>query len=297
MTVDSDNKSDKNPMDTTSHASWKVLAAVAFTIFVLWIVSVPALLVVTAVWGDIPWQKTGTIGDSFGAVSALFSGLALFFVAYAILLQRKELSLQREDIQQSTASQKEAEKRQFLTAYMNTIDGLRQWSHWRMSYSPSIPNNLSLPYVEGLVNQMRVGQALTILVREVQPEVVSLYPNLSRVGEKGSHVWIVEQLLGSYISIRRIRTAHSRDINNPEDFIECVKKADIQISHIRNLSDYLSEEKRSTLQSHLNTKLPDATRTEDNNSHGKDARSKYIQDLGAFAKLILTLATNVCNEE
>lgn len=40
----------------------------------------------------------GTFGDMFGAVNALFSGLALAGVIYAILLQRQELSLQRRDL-------------------------------------------------------------------------------------------------------------------------------------------------------------------------------------------------------
>ncbi len=40
----------------------------------------------------------GTFGDMFGAVNALFSGLAFAGVIYAILLQRHELMLQREEL-------------------------------------------------------------------------------------------------------------------------------------------------------------------------------------------------------
>jgi hypothetical protein len=40
----------------------------------------------------------GTIGDMFGAVNALFSGLAFAGVVYAIFLQRRELELQREEL-------------------------------------------------------------------------------------------------------------------------------------------------------------------------------------------------------
>lgn len=39
----------------------------------------------------------GTIGDMFGTLNALFSGLAFVGVIYAILLQRAELQLQRKD--------------------------------------------------------------------------------------------------------------------------------------------------------------------------------------------------------
>jgi hypothetical protein len=42
--------------------------------------------------------RAGVLGDSFGAVNALFSGLALGGVVFAILLQRTELSLQRKEL-------------------------------------------------------------------------------------------------------------------------------------------------------------------------------------------------------
>lgn len=40
----------------------------------------------------------GTFGDMFGAVNALFSGLAFAGIIYTILLQRRELELQREEL-------------------------------------------------------------------------------------------------------------------------------------------------------------------------------------------------------
>ena len=40
----------------------------------------------------------GEFGDMFGGVNALFSGLAFAGVIYAILLQRRELQLQREEL-------------------------------------------------------------------------------------------------------------------------------------------------------------------------------------------------------
>ena len=38
-------------------------------------------------------KNPGSFGDMFGAINALFSGLAFAGIIYAILLQRKELSL------------------------------------------------------------------------------------------------------------------------------------------------------------------------------------------------------------
>ena len=49
-------------------------------------------------WLFPDWQTRGAVGDSFGAVSALFSGLAFAGLIYALHLQRKELIYQREEL-------------------------------------------------------------------------------------------------------------------------------------------------------------------------------------------------------
>ncbi|GAB5404576.1 MAG: hypothetical protein Aurels2KO_28070 [Aureliella sp.] len=46
-------------------------------------------------------QAVGTFGDSFGAVNALFSGLAFVGVIVAILIQSNELKLQRRELRLS----------------------------------------------------------------------------------------------------------------------------------------------------------------------------------------------------
>jgi hypothetical protein len=59
----------------------------------LWIVCTFAIY-----WLFDSWQTRGTVGDSFGAVNALFSGLAFAGVIYALNLQRRELKSQREEM-------------------------------------------------------------------------------------------------------------------------------------------------------------------------------------------------------
>jgi len=44
------------------------------------------------------WSKSGTFGDTFGAINSLFSGLALGGIIYTIYLQKTELSLQRDEL-------------------------------------------------------------------------------------------------------------------------------------------------------------------------------------------------------
>ncbi len=68
---------------------------------------VVALLVfVVACWGIVGFwlpgwsgDTPGTFGDQFGAVNALFSGLAFVGVIYAILLQSTQLKLQRKELE------------------------------------------------------------------------------------------------------------------------------------------------------------------------------------------------------
>lgn len=52
-------------------------------------------------------DKKGQFGDSFGAVNALFSGLAFVGVIWAIMQQQEEIELQREDLKNTQDEMKE----------------------------------------------------------------------------------------------------------------------------------------------------------------------------------------------
>ncbi len=67
---------------------------IAFSvIMVVWILSFVLIFYSFDTWGD-----RGTFGDAFGAINSLFSGLAFAGIVYTILLQRKELTLQRMEL-------------------------------------------------------------------------------------------------------------------------------------------------------------------------------------------------------
>jgi uncharacterized membrane protein len=67
----------------------RLIAAVA----VVWLAS--AALVVAVLPG---WTERGQFGDTFGAVNALFSGLAFAGLYWALRLQREQLELQRTEL-------------------------------------------------------------------------------------------------------------------------------------------------------------------------------------------------------
>ncbi len=75
--------------------NWWPLILLSLLIVIIWIFSHPLLKMIP---GLEDWNKIGVFGDSFGAVNALFSGLAFAGLIYTINMQRQELKLQREEL-------------------------------------------------------------------------------------------------------------------------------------------------------------------------------------------------------
>ena len=89
-------------------ASSKLLHWSLYGAFVIVAVLITARLVIWNVF-ESP-EERGTFGDMFGAVNALFSGLAFLGVIVAIILQKMELEEQRREIRESRiAHQKSAD--------------------------------------------------------------------------------------------------------------------------------------------------------------------------------------------
>jgi len=66
------------------------------------------------------WAKSGTFGDTFGALNAIFSGLALAGVIVTILIQRTELKNQRLELSLQRNEMKETRK-EFLLNRTTTL--------------------------------------------------------------------------------------------------------------------------------------------------------------------------------
>jgi hypothetical protein len=83
----------------------RLLRNAALAILALWLILGlgPIILV-----GGL--SKSGTFGDTFGAVNALFSGLALAGVAYAVYLQRRELRAAEDQLAMARNEAKESEE-------------------------------------------------------------------------------------------------------------------------------------------------------------------------------------------
>jgi hypothetical protein len=67
-----------------------MLTKMIILVLIIWILSAVLIL-----YGLDDWADRGTFGDLFGAVNALFAGLAFAGLIYTILLQKQDLALQR----------------------------------------------------------------------------------------------------------------------------------------------------------------------------------------------------------
>jgi hypothetical protein len=77
-----------------SKYTWLIVTVL--TVFVLY----AAILLLAVSFGkNLSIEKSGVFGDSFGALTALFSGLAFAGMMITVLLQRDELALQRQELQ------------------------------------------------------------------------------------------------------------------------------------------------------------------------------------------------------
>lgn len=98
-----------------------------------------AVIIVIGLWGAsfflLKWSETirGTFGDMFGAVNALFSGLAFGGIILTIYMQRDELALQRKELEETRGVfEKQSNlmyNQQNDTLFFNLLENHRQMVH------------------------------------------------------------------------------------------------------------------------------------------------------------------------
>ncbi|MBE9460594.1 putative phage abortive infection protein [Dyadobacter subterraneus] len=88
--------------------------------FALWAFIITLLWLISWICIDkfIDSENRGTFGDKFGAVNALFSGLALAGIIYSLSMQKQELALQRQEL---TATRNEFRQQNFENVFFNLL--------------------------------------------------------------------------------------------------------------------------------------------------------------------------------
>ena len=110
--------------------------------FVLLLACIIAIWLIfgTIIFWLFGWQGQGLFGDTFGALNTLFSGLAMGFLIVAIMMQREELALQREQLSRTVEVQEDSAEslaKQVvmlqLTARVNAYSLLTQAAEGRLA--------------------------------------------------------------------------------------------------------------------------------------------------------------------
>ncbi len=91
--------------NTARDYTWRVFLVAAGGVVLLQAVSGFLIYRVGFYLSGDAWALRGQFGDMFGAVNALFSGLAFAGVIIAVILQKNELALQRRELSASVEAQ------------------------------------------------------------------------------------------------------------------------------------------------------------------------------------------------
>lgn len=109
---------------------WRLPLATLAIVFIVWLLAghIPFW-----VFGSAKLEDAARYGDTFGFANSLFSGLAFAGVIVAIVLQTRELRLQRQELHETrdelnraATAQEETEKALILTAYLNALSVIRE---------------------------------------------------------------------------------------------------------------------------------------------------------------------------
>lgn len=98
----------------------------------IWITASVFILIIIGLWvftyydlKDLKNEDKGTFGDMFGSVNAIYSGMAFAGIIFTILLQRKELKYQREELSETRkefiTQNKTLKSQRFENTFFNLI--------------------------------------------------------------------------------------------------------------------------------------------------------------------------------
>lgn len=188
----------------------------------LWIWIVVAIGVVLVLWGLNWWgvskfielSDQGTFGDKFGAVNALFSGLAFAGLIITLLYQREELKLQREELQETRKELKEQNKTMKRQRFENTFFNM-------LSLQQEIIANLSVEWKEGEWNGLE-GQWKERVINN-----------------KGREVF--EKIYEGNMQNKGIKRIVNQEIENYNKYRKLISRFDHYFRHLYRIFKYIDE--------------------------------------------------------
>ena len=140
----------------------KLTITLLATVLVLWVISWPILRLF------FEHTEVGTFGDSYGAINALFSGMAFVGVIITIYLQKLELGEQRKEIRASRIAHEDTVKSlnaqlelSIKSAKINIKGSLLETAR------KSLETTLETVTVKAMVNSRRLDTEIKIMENEL----------------------------------------------------------------------------------------------------------------------------------
>lgn len=151
-----------------------LLTKLIILVLVIWILSTVLIL-----FGLDNWSDRGTFGDLFGAVNALFSGLAFAGLIYTIVLQKQDLELQRGEI-----ALNRAELRKTSTAQQKSEKALvEQVEQMKISSKLNALNSI-LNYYNIQIANTNNSSDVVVIAKSKRKEIIKEIDELAnRIGD------------------------------------------------------------------------------------------------------------------
>jgi hypothetical protein len=126
------NEADERYADerAAEHRLWRWVLAVAIFVVLLWFVY-PHIV---KYMEPVGWDNPGQLGDTFGGLNALFSGMAFIALIGTLVLQRMELRLQRIELQDTRGELRRSADAQEGTAELYALAALLSAAAARMQF-------------------------------------------------------------------------------------------------------------------------------------------------------------------
>ncbi len=165
------------------------------------------LIVIFILWGFswfliseiFPMTERGVFGDSYGAVNSLFSGLALFGVIYAILLQKIELKLQRKELKHTTEELKGQKEELKIQNETNKLQRFENTYFNLMNYIKSEIESLEITPA-GQDGNIRKGSKALLYLGQIHKKIFDRYKTRSTPQNQRFVFEIIYQKYGYYFN-------------------------------------------------------------------------------------------------
>ncbi|OAI10064.1 hypothetical protein [Methylomonas methanica] len=135
----------------------------------IFIVYSSSLILITWSNPEISIDKSGVFGDSFGALTALFTGLAFAGTLRTLQIQSEELKLQRTEIERAASAQE-------ITARLTATTTLLSEYNSRLKTNEELIKQQQDQMLSGIINQV-IQSAYEVSISKLEEENLTITQN------------------------------------------------------------------------------------------------------------------------